>query len=120
MGEFLRRHQELLVSRIMYWHGDIEREAILRVLRNFRFVSETYDLVIPASSTRRAVADLAILVTMWVVALRGLDEMYGLGRTAEAEAKVIKLGKPNGHTKSITPAVVGRSRARKPKRRARA
>jgi hypothetical protein len=91
MGEFLRRHQELLVSRITYWHGDIEREAVLRILRNFRFVAETYDLVIPASATRRAVADLAILVTMWVVASRGLDEMYGLGKTAEAAPRVVKL-----------------------------
>lgn len=85
MGEFLRRNQELLVSRITYWHGAVEREEIVRILRNFRFVSETYDLVIPASATRRAVADLAILVTMWVVAMRGLDEMYGLGKTLEAE-----------------------------------
>jgi len=122
MGEFLRRHQELLVSRIVYWHGDIEREAILRVLRNFRFVSETYDLVIPASSTRRAVADLAILVTMWVVASRGLDEMYGLGRTAEAVAKVrTPNGKLNGHSKaSVSPAAASRSRAKKSSRRTRA
>jgi hypothetical protein len=96
MGEFLRRHQELLVSRITYWHGDIEREAIIRILRNFRFVSETYDLVIPASATRRAVADLAILVTMWVVASRGLDEMYGLGKTLEALPRAKKNGVRNG------------------------
>jgi len=90
MGEFLRRHQELLVSRVIYWHGDIERDMIVRQLRNFRFVSETYDLVIPASATRRAVADLAILLTMWVVAARGLDEMYGLAKTPPIAAKAAK------------------------------
>jgi hypothetical protein len=131
MGEFLRRHQELLVSRILYWHGDIEREAILRILRNFRFVSETYDLVIPASATRRAVADLAILVTMWVVASRGLDEMYGLGKTAEAVPRhVLKLGDTgNGARRhgvrhrarnGVTPAAAARTRPRRPSRRARA
>jgi len=78
MGEFLRRHQELIVSRVAFWHGDIDRDAIVKILRNFRFVSDTYGLVIPAASTRRAAADLAILVTMWVVAVRGIDAMYGM------------------------------------------
>jgi|JI10StandDraft_1071094.scaffolds.fasta_scaffold07222_5 hypothetical protein len=79
MGEFLRRHQELIVSRVVFWHGDIDREEIAKILKNFRFVSETYGLVIPAASTRRAAADLAILVTMWVIAVRGIDDMYGMG-----------------------------------------
>lgn len=78
MGEFLRRHQELIVSRVAFWHGDIDREAIVKILRNFRFVSDTYGLVIPAAATRRAAADMAILVTMWVVAVRGIDAMYGM------------------------------------------
>jgi hypothetical protein len=79
MAEFLRRHQELIVSRVVFWHGDIDRDAIVKILRNLRFVSETYGLVIPAASARRAAADLAILVTMWTVAVRGIDEMYGMG-----------------------------------------
>ena len=79
MGEFLRRHQELLVSRIMFWHGDIERDAVLRLLRNFRFVAETYGLNIPASGTRRALADLSMLLAMWASAARGVGVMYGAG-----------------------------------------
>ena len=86
MGEFMRRHQELLVSRVVYWHGAVEREEVLRVLRNLRFVSETYGLVIPASASRRAVADLAILVTLWAAAMRGVDEMYGVGGAVAASA----------------------------------
>jgi hypothetical protein len=82
MGEFLRRHQELLVSRVVHWHGDVQRAEIERVLRNLRFVSETYGLVVPSAATRRAVADLAILVTMWVCATRGIDDMYGEPRPA--------------------------------------
>lgn len=77
MGEFLRRNQELILSRVTYWHGDVEREAVLRLLRNFRFVAETYGLVIPASSAKRAVADLSILAAMWAVARRGIGDMYG-------------------------------------------
>jgi hypothetical protein len=80
MAEFLRRHQDLVVTRVTYWHGDVGREEVERVLKNFRFVAETYGLVIPKSLTRRATADLAVLVTMAVVAMRGIDELYGLGK----------------------------------------
>lgn len=90
MGEFLRRHQEMIVSRVAFWHGDIDRDAIVKVLRNFRFVSDTYGLVIPAASTRRAAADLAILVSMWVVAVRGIDAMYGMSLGAVGGRKGLR------------------------------
>ncbi|HWO23290.1 MAG TPA: hypothetical protein VNO30_31330, partial [Kofleriaceae bacterium] len=77
MGEFLRRHQELILTRVVYWHGDVSREEVARVLRDFRFVSETYGLVIPASMSRRAVADLAILIALWACADRGINGMFG-------------------------------------------
>lgn len=90
MGEFLRRHQELLVTRVVYWHGDIAREEALRVLRHLRFVSETYGLVVPASASRRAVADLAILLALWACAWRGVDSMFGA-----AGAQVIEEPAPS-------------------------
>lgn len=77
MGEFLRRHQEMLVSRLRYWHGDVSRGAVLRVLRNFRFVAETYALVIPASGTRRAIVDMSMLLSLWAAAAAGVGDMYG-------------------------------------------
>jgi hypothetical protein len=77
MAEFLRRHQDLLVSRVRYWHGDVERMNARRVLRNFRFVAETYGLVIPASATRRAIVDMAMLLALWAAAAGGVDPMYG-------------------------------------------
>jgi hypothetical protein len=77
MGEFLRRHQEILVSRLRYWHGDVSRGAVLRILRNFRFVAETYALVIPASGTRRAIVDMSMLLALWAAASRGVGDMYG-------------------------------------------
>ncbi len=98
MAEFLRRHQELLVTRAQYWHGDVARDDIVRLLRNMRFVSETYGLVVPAATTRRALTDLAIVVTLWACAARGVDEMFGLGgavardvqRAEREEKKAIK------------------------------
>jgi len=77
MGEFLRRHQELLLTRVVYWHGDVNRDEVSRILRDLRFVSETYGLVIPASMSRRALADLSIAVTLWACADRGVNGMFG-------------------------------------------
>jgi hypothetical protein len=77
MGEFLRRHAELLMTRVVYWHGDVNRDDVARLLRDLRFVSETYGLVIPASMARRALADLAILISLWVCSDRGVDPMFG-------------------------------------------
>jgi hypothetical protein len=77
MGEFLRRHQELLLTRVVYWHGDVSRDEVTRVLRDLRFVSETYGLVIPASMSRRALADLAIVIALWACADRGVNGMFG-------------------------------------------
>lgn len=77
MGEFLRRHQTLIISRVHYWHGDIEREAIARVLRNFRFVAETYGLVIAAAAKQQALVDMSMLLALWAAASRGVGPMYG-------------------------------------------
>ena len=80
MGQFLRRNQELLLSRVTYWHGDIERDAVARLLRNFRFVAETYGLIIPASSSKRVLTDMSILVAFWAASAGGIADMYGSTR----------------------------------------
>ena len=79
MGEFLRRNQKLLVEQIAYWHGDVTSGEIERQLGRFRFVAETYGLVIPESASRRALVGLASLLTMWAVARHGLGQLYGEG-----------------------------------------
>jgi hypothetical protein len=97
MGEFLRRHQELLLTRVVYWHGDVSREEVMRVLRDLRFVSETYGLVIPASMSRRATADLAILISLWVCSDRGIGSMFGSpGSEARPVATPRKRPRSNG------------------------
>ena len=113
MGEFLRRHQELVVSRVVFWHGDIGREQVLRVLRDLRFVSETYGLVIPASASRRAVADLAILITLWAAASRGVDKMYGLAAREKSNGRAAT----NGYARGLR-AANGRGGRRRHLRRA--
>ena len=97
MGEFLRRHAEILMTRVVYWHGDVHRDEVARVLRDLRFVSETYGLVIPASMSRRALADLAILISLWACADRGVDPMFGApGADARAHAAKPRSRRANG------------------------
>jgi hypothetical protein len=97
----------------VFWHGDIGREAVLRVLRDLRFVSETYGLVIPASASRRAVADLAILITLWAAASRGVDKMYGLAAREKSNGRAAT----NGYARGLR-AANGRGGRRRHLRRA--
>ena len=76
MGEFLRRHQALLIERVRYWHGDIAYSEVARLLRYYRFVAETYGLVIPAADHRRALVELAMLVAFWAASRCGIGPMY--------------------------------------------
>lgn len=76
LGEFLRRHQKLVVERVTYWHGAVERAEVNRVLRNLRFVADTYGMVIPAAGTRRAFTDIIALLTLWAAGRRAVDPMY--------------------------------------------
>jgi hypothetical protein len=73
LGELVRRHRDILVTRVTYWHGEIPPAALRRVLRNVRFVADTYGMVVPAGSQRRALADLAMLLTLWSVSRAPLD-----------------------------------------------
>lgn len=79
MSEFLGTHQEMLASRLSYWHGDLGREKVTRLLRNFRFVAETYAMQIPVADSSQALADLAMLLGMWAAAGHGVGLMYGAG-----------------------------------------
>jgi hypothetical protein len=76
MAEFLRRHRNLLVARAEHWHGGVERAELELLLRNLRFVAGTYGLVIPVSDTRRAIIDLAILLTLWAAGRAPIEPLY--------------------------------------------
>lgn len=73
LGELVRRHHDILVTRVTYWHGETQPATLRRVLRNFRFVADTYGMVVPAGSQRRALADLAMLLMLWSVSRAPLD-----------------------------------------------
>jgi hypothetical protein len=77
MGEFLRRHEEMLVELITYWHGQVTKPEIRKVLDNMEFVADTYGLIIPRDREKRAITSIAILLSLWTAGRYGVDEFYG-------------------------------------------
>jgi hypothetical protein len=79
MSAFLREHEGMLAARLSYWHGELAQDQVFRLLRNFRFVAETYDLAIPAAGQEQVLVDLSMLLGMWAAAGHGVSAMYGAG-----------------------------------------
>lgn len=77
MGELLRRHGMMLSTQISRWHGTVRREQVARILRNYQFVADTYDLVVRQSEEKRALVALTTNITLWAASKFGVDEVYG-------------------------------------------
>ncbi len=77
MGELLRRHATMLRSQIMYWHGSVRRREVTKLLRNYRFIADTYDLVVREEEEKRALVALATNITLWAASKHGVGEVYG-------------------------------------------
>lgn len=77
MGELLRRHGEMIKDQVAYWHGAVKREQVAKVLKNMKFVADTYDLVVKKSEEKRAIATICINLSLWAASKYGVDEMYG-------------------------------------------
>jgi hypothetical protein len=81
LGEFLRRHEGMIVDQIAYWHGKIESKAVRKVLRSLRFVADTHGLVVHLDDEKRAIAGLTALLALWA------GSRYGIGPVYEARQK---------------------------------
>jgi hypothetical protein len=77
IGELLRRHGNMLRTQIAYWHGSVRREQVGKLLRNYRFIAETYDLVVREEDEKRALVALSANITLWAASKFGVDEVYG-------------------------------------------
>lgn len=76
LGEFLRRHTNLLLDELEVWHGRIEREAAARVLDRMRFVADTYGFVVRQRDERRTVAAIAMILALWAAGEFGIEPLY--------------------------------------------
>lgn len=76
LGEFLRRHEDMILDQLDFWHGDIERTAARRVLEQMHLVADTYGLVIHEGDEKRTISALSILLGLWAAAEYGVRPIY--------------------------------------------
>lgn len=79
MGELLRRHGKMIETQVAYWHGAVKREQVAKILKNMKFVADTYDLVVRKADEKHAIAALSANLALWAASKYGVDEMYGNG-----------------------------------------
>ncbi len=76
LGEFFRRHEEMILDQIDYWHGKLNRREASVILRNMHLVADTYGLVIHQEDEKRAIAGIATLLTIWAAGKYGASSIY--------------------------------------------
>jgi hypothetical protein len=76
MGEFFRRHEQMILDQVDHWHGAINRRRAARILANLHFVADTYGLVIRTSDEKRAIAAITAILTLWAAATFGVGEVF--------------------------------------------
>jgi hypothetical protein len=76
-GEFLRRHEAMIKSQVAFWHGTVHRRHIGKILRNYKFVADTYDLVVRKQDEKHALVALAANLSFWAASKYGVDEVFG-------------------------------------------
>jgi hypothetical protein len=76
MGEFFRRYDGMILDQVLFWHGDVKREAAMRVLRNMHFVADTYGLVIHTLDEKRAIAGISTILALWAAAQEKVERFY--------------------------------------------
>lgn len=76
LGEFLRRHERMILSQVDFWHGRIERRSALKILKNLHFVADTYGLVIHDEDEKRAIAGITSILSLWAAAKFGSQPVY--------------------------------------------
>lgn len=74
-GEFLRRHEKLLIKHVANWHGTPTYSELQKILSNMQFVAEVYDLVIRADEQKKALVDLTSILMMYACGKYGMDPL---------------------------------------------
>jgi hypothetical protein len=76
LGEFLRRHEGMILDQLSHWHGGIERRRARRVLQNMHFVADTYGLIIHEEDEKRAIAGITAILSLWAGGRYGVKPIY--------------------------------------------
>ncbi|HQJ45958.1 MAG TPA: hypothetical protein PK195_04895, partial [Ignavibacteriaceae bacterium] len=73
--DFLRRFEKILVKQVANWHGSPTHRELKKILNNFQFMAEVYDLVIHADEQKKSLIDLASILMMYSCGKYGMDEI---------------------------------------------
>ncbi len=76
LGEFLRRHESMIVDQVDLWHGWIDRSQAKRILHHLNFVADTYGLVLPSQDEKRGIAGITAILTLWAASEYGVLPVY--------------------------------------------
>jgi hypothetical protein len=76
LGEFFRRHEEMILDQVSFWHGGIQKKSANKILDNMHFVADTYGLVIHEEDEKRAIAGITSILTLWAASESGIREVY--------------------------------------------
>lgn len=76
MGEFLRRHAQMILDQVDHWHGSVHRPAARRLLDHMNFVADTLGMVIHSDDERRAIAGITAILALWASARYGQATVY--------------------------------------------
>ncbi len=76
LGEFLRRHEDMIVDQVAFWHGWIERQRAQKILKYLRFVADTYGLIIHEEDEKRAISGITAVLTLWAGGKYGIKPVY--------------------------------------------
>jgi hypothetical protein len=76
MGEFLRRHETMIVDQVSFWHGKIQQREVRKILQHMHFVADTYGLIIHIEDENRAISSLSSVLTLWAASEYGVGKVY--------------------------------------------
>jgi len=76
LGEFFRRHGQMILEQVDYWHGGVDRRAAKQILNNLHFVADTYGLVIHVEQEKRAIAGISSILALWSAEKFGVPTVY--------------------------------------------
>jgi hypothetical protein len=76
LGEFLRRHEEMILEQVLFWHGGVNRKKANKILDNMHFVADTYGLVIHEEDEKRTIAGITSILTLWSAGEYGVRKVY--------------------------------------------
>ncbi len=76
MGEFLRRHEGLILEQVDFWHGSLDRDQAATILKHLHFVADTFGMVIHEREQKRVIAGLTAILTLWAANRFGVRPVY--------------------------------------------